>query len=207
MILKVRLDFQLSPWGEEGERKKSKLRSSNLLRILTDVLQKRKILARWVPHFLSTGQKADRMRIAQDLFMRFRNEGELFLKCIITIDETWIRDFQPELKSQSNVWAGKREKRPQKVRHQQSKVKQMVKLVYNWSGVIASYKVPQGTTMNADMYKDFLQNTLCPKIRKNRPGMLEKGVIILHDNCRVHTAWVIVELIAKYSWKIFPHPA
>ncbi len=65
--------------------------------------------------------------------------------------------------------AGKGEKRLQKVRRQQSKVKQMVVLVYDWSGVVASYKVPQGTTMNADMYKYFLQNTLRPKIRKNRP--------------------------------------
>ncbi len=74
--------------------------------ILTDVLQKRKILAQWVPHFLSGEQKADHMRIAQDLSMCYRNEGESFLKRIITIDETWICDFEPELKSQSNVWAG-----------------------------------------------------------------------------------------------------
>ncbi len=83
----------------------------------------------------------------------------------------------------------------------------MVVLVYDWSGVIASYKVPQGTTMNADMYKDFLQNTLRLKICKNRLGMLEKGVIILYDNCRIHTVWVIVKLLAKYGWEILPHPA
>ncbi len=61
--------------------------------------------------------------------------------------------------------------------------------------------------MNADMYKDFLQNTLRPKICKNRLGMLEKGVIILHDNCHVHTARVIVKLLAKYDWEILPHSA
>ncbi len=185
----------------------SRISRTSLHRILTDVLQKRKILAQWVPHFLSMEQKADRMHIAQDLLMRYRNEGESFLKHIITIDETWIRDFEPELKSQSNVWAGKGEKRPEKVCRQQSKVKQMVVLAHNWCGVIVSYKVPRGTTMNADMYKDFLQNTLRLKICKNRLGMLEKGVIILHDNCRVHTVRVIVELLAKYGWEIVPHPA
>ncbi len=105
------------------------------------------------------------------------------------------------------MWANKGEKRPQKVRHQQSKVKQMVVLAYDWSGVIALYKVPQGTTVNVNMYKDFLQNTLRPKICKNRPGMLEKGVIILHDNCRIHTTPVIVKLLAKYGWEILHHPA
>ncbi len=95
----------------------------------------------------------------------------------------------------------------EKVRHHQSKVKQMVVLAYDWCGVIASYKVPQGTTMNADMYKNFLQNTLRLKICKNRPGMLEKGVMILHDNCRIQVTRVIVELLAKYGWEILPHPA
>ncbi len=129
---------------------------TSLHRILINVLQKHKISAWWVPHFLSMEQKADRMRIAQDMLTRYRNESESFLKCIITIDKTWIRNFEPELKSKSNVWSGKGEKRPQKVRHQQSKVKHMMVLPYDRSSVIASYKFPQGTTMNADMYKDFL---------------------------------------------------
>ncbi len=167
---------------------------TSLHRILTNVLQKRKISVRWLPHFLSTEEKAVCMRIAQDLLMRYRNKDESFLECII------------ELKSQSNVWAGKGEKLSQKVRRQQSKVKQMVVLAYDWSSVFASYKVPQGTAMNADMYKDFLQNTLRPKIRKNRLGMLEKGVIILH-NCRVHTVRVTIEVLTKYGWEILPHPA
>ncbi len=91
---------------------------------------------------MSEEQKADRVRIAQDLLMRYRNEGESFLKRIITIDKTWIHDFEPVLKSQSNVWAGNGEKHPQKVRRQQSKVKQMVVLAYDLSGVIALYKFP-----------------------------------------------------------------
>ncbi len=77
----------------------SRIFRTSLHRILTDVLQKHKISARWVPHFLSVEQKADRMHITQDLLTRYRNEGESFLKRIITIDETWIHDFEPELKS------------------------------------------------------------------------------------------------------------
>jgi histone-lysine N-methyltransferase SETMAR len=179
---------------------------SSLHQILTEVLGKRKIAARWVPHFLNADQKAERMRVARVLLRRYRKEGDRFLERIITMDETWIRDFEPELKSQSNVWASRGEKRPQKVRRQQSKVKQMVVLAYDFQGIITSYKVPQGATMNAAMYKDFLQNNLRPKIRKNRPGLLEKGVIILHDNCRVHVARVIVDLLQKYGWEVLPHP-
>ncbi len=122
------------------------------------------------------------------------------------MDETWICVFEPELKSQSNVWGSHRERHPQEVRRQQSKVKQMVVLVYDYLGVTASYNVSQGTTMNVEMNKDFLCYTLQPKICKNWPGVLEEGVIILHNNCQVHAACIIVDLLRKYGWQILPHP-
>ena len=37
--------------------------------------------------------------------------------------------------------------------------------------------------------------------------MLEKGVIILQNNCTVHCAAIITELLQKYGWEILPHPA
>ncbi len=79
----------------------------------------------------------------------------------------------------------------------------MVVLAYDYLGVITSYKVPQGM----DIYKDFLRNTLRPKVRKNRPGMLKKGVIILRDSCQVHATRIIVHLLAKYGLETLPHPA
>jgi hypothetical protein len=35
---------------------------------------------------------------------KFNVEGQAFLYRIVAIDETWVRDFEPELKSQSNEW-------------------------------------------------------------------------------------------------------
>ncbi|KAJ4449289.1 hypothetical protein ANN_00687 [Periplaneta americana] len=32
---------------------------------------------------------------------RYEHEGEVFLRCIITIDETWARSYEPQLKRQS----------------------------------------------------------------------------------------------------------
>ena len=34
-------------------------------------------------------------------------EDQAFLRRIVSIDETWIMDFEPELKSQSNEWRGR----------------------------------------------------------------------------------------------------
>jgi len=75
---------------------------SSTYRILTEGLHKRRIAARWFPHDLSEEQKCRRVEIAQQLLHRFREEGKEFLQKVVAIDETWIRDFEPELKSQSS---------------------------------------------------------------------------------------------------------
>ena len=53
--------------------------------------------------------------IAQQLLHRFREKGNEFLQNVVAIDETWIRDFEPELKSQSSEWRGKGSSRPKKI--------------------------------------------------------------------------------------------
>ncbi len=81
----------------EGE---SGIPTISVHRILTDVLRKCKLLVQWVPHFQRVEQKAEQMYIAQELLTRcYANEDELFLQQIITMDETWIRNFELELKS------------------------------------------------------------------------------------------------------------
>ncbi|PSN54832.1 hypothetical protein C0J52_02931 [Blattella germanica] len=58
----------------------------------------------WVPHNLSDEQKECRQRIVEEFFQCYQTEGKQFLRRILTINETWIRDFEPELKSESAQW-------------------------------------------------------------------------------------------------------
>jgi len=95
-------------------------------RILTERLHKRRIAARWVLHDLSEERKCRRLEIAQQLLHRFREEGNKFLQKVVAIDETWIQDFEPELKSQSSEWRGKSSSRPKKFKRAQSNVEQMM---------------------------------------------------------------------------------
>ncbi|KAL4083208.1 hypothetical protein QTP88_028538 [Uroleucon formosanum] len=174
---------------------------SSVHRILTEILQKRKIAARWVPHFLSPEQKDTRKDICRELLSRYENEKETFLDRIIAIDETWIRDFEPELKSQSNIWKGITSPRAKKVRRQQTKVKQMMIFAYDKLGIIVTDRVPIGSSVTGDYYKTFLAKKLRPEIRKKRPGMLQNGVSILHDNARPHIGAPVVALLEKYGWE------
>ena len=91
----------------------------SVFRILTKDLQKRKICARWVPHCLTAEQKQKRLEIATLLKQRFNIEGQGFLCRIVAIDETWVRDFEQALKSQSNECRSPTSPRPKKFRRAQ----------------------------------------------------------------------------------------
>jgi hypothetical protein len=78
-------------------------------------LQKRKVATKWVPHQLSEEQTAARMRVAEKLLRNYEAECEQFLNRIVATDETWIRDFKPQLKSQSSQWKHATSPRPKKM--------------------------------------------------------------------------------------------
>jgi hypothetical protein len=56
-----------------------------------------------------------RKMVAEELLRRCEAEGEEFLNRIFAIDETWIRDFEPQLKSQSAQWKHATSPRPKKM--------------------------------------------------------------------------------------------
>ena len=88
--------------------------ATSVFRILTNYLKERKISARWVPRSLTSERKQSRLDIATLLKERLDVEDQAFLRRIVPIDETWIRDFASELKSQSNEWRAIGSPRPKK---------------------------------------------------------------------------------------------
>jgi len=152
----------------------------------------------------SEEQKCRRLEITQQLLHRFREEGNEFLQKVVAIDETWIQDFEPELKSQSCEWRGKGSPRLKKFKRAQSNVKQMMIFAYNCKGVIKTDRVPSGKTVTAAYYRQFLQK-LRRKMHANRPDLLENGVLILHDNTRPHPGKDLCELLDGYSGEVLPN--
>jgi len=87
---------------------------TSVFRILTNDLQKRKFCAWWVLQCLTAGQKRKRLEIVVLLKQIFNVEGQVFLYRIVATDETWVRDFEPDLKSQSNEWRSPTSPQPKK---------------------------------------------------------------------------------------------
>ena len=68
--------------------------------IVRDDLGKRKIWSRFVPHKLTEEQKAKRMETSRDLISTC-DQDPLLLENIVTGDENWCCQFDPESKLQS----------------------------------------------------------------------------------------------------------
>jgi hypothetical protein len=63
-----------------------------------DVLDMRKISAKWVPKCLNVDQKCDYVVASQEILVYFRQSTAGFLTVCLTTDETWIYLCDPETK-------------------------------------------------------------------------------------------------------------
>ena len=57
--------------------------------------------ARLIPQMLSEDQKKQKIECSRRQVERFEREGDEFLRRLITVDETWIKLYEPETKEQS----------------------------------------------------------------------------------------------------------
>jgi hypothetical protein len=106
---------------------------------------------------LTAEQKQKRLEIATLLKQRFKVGGQAFLYQIVAIDETWVTDFEQELKLQSTERRSPTSPRPKKFRGAQSKVKQMMTFAYDHRGIIMTDRVTCGTSGTATYYRDWMQ--------------------------------------------------
>ena len=127
-------------------------------KILRDDLHMCKIAAKWVPHARTAQQKWCRYETRRIHLERYQN-GEYLLNNIITMDETWFRAYEPELKRRSAEWRHEGSPERQKFRQNLSPVTLMVILAYDVQGVILDHFVPHGETVNAQYYAAYCKIT------------------------------------------------
>lgn len=65
--------------------------------------------------------------------------------------------------------------------------------------------VPRGQTITGQYYAELIRK-LREKIKEKRRGKLARGVLLLHDNARVHTCGVSLAAIKECGFEIIPHP-
>jgi histone-lysine N-methyltransferase SETMAR len=180
--------------------------STSAYSIIHDTLNFRKVCARWVPKQLTEEHKATRVERCAVFLQQYREEGDTFLKRIVTGDETWVHYYEPESKQQSMSWKHPKSPAPKKLKSTASAGKVLLTVFWDWKGPILEHYQEKGQTVNSERYSVMLESELKPAIRSKRRGMLSTGVILHHDNARPHTAARTIEAVHKMKFVLLPHP-
>ena len=112
----------------------------------------------------------DRVDTSKRLLIRYVNEGDQFINRIIAIDETWLRNYEPELKSQSSERHTLDSPRPTKFRRKQGHLKQLAIIAYDNRGVLSTDFDPVGVTVNGTYYAAFFGDEIESSYTKEATG-------------------------------------
>jgi len=124
--------------------------------ILTQDVDVRKLCAKMVPKNLTTEQKANRRDVCLDLLDCLERETEFFSR-VITGYESWILEYDPETKRQSQEWHTANSPRPKKARISKSKIKSMLIKFFESQGIVHKEFVPPEQTANQTFYWEVLE--------------------------------------------------
>jgi histone-lysine N-methyltransferase SETMAR len=118
-------------------------------------------------------------------------QGNDFLSHIVTGDEAWVSHVTPELKQQSMDTSS-----PIKKKFKQTISARKITCTVFWDRkcILLMEFLPQGSIINAVVYCDTLKKLRCA-IQNKRHGMLNRGVVMLHDNA-----------VTTFGWEQFGHP-
>ena len=129
-----------------------KISSRSLSRILHVCLGVRKRCACWVPHKLSEEQKRGRVEWCTHMVRKFDGGRSPRVWDIVTGDETWVYQYDPDTKLQSAVWVFPDENPPVKFKRNRSASKQMIACFFAKFGHLATIPLEDRKTVTADWY-------------------------------------------------------
>jgi len=76
---------------------------------------------------------------------------------------------------------------------------------WHTQGLVLEHYQERGSTINSSGYSEMLIERVKPEIRSKRRGHLSKGIVLLHENARPHTAAHRVETLQKLKFEVLAH--
>lgn len=175
--------------------------------ILHDHLGVTRRCARWVPHQLSDEQRETRVRWCQFMIRKFNDGRSRNLPKVVTGDETWIYQHDPETKQQSTVWLFPGEDPPVKFKRTRSVGKQMVASFFSMEGHVATVPLVERRTVNAEWYTGVCLPHVFQKWSEKHPRTGLQGLLLHHDNASAHTSAVTLDFLTENGVQLVSHPA
>lgn len=173
--------------------------------ILHEKLGMRKLSARWVPRLLTLDQKRNRVTTSMQCLAKFKHNPSEFLRRYVTVDETWIHHYTPEMKVQSAQWVFPGERAPKKAKTIQSAGKVMATVFWDSQGIILIDYLEKGRTITGQYYADLL-GRFDTQLKKKRPHLAKKKVLFHHDHAPAHSSAIATAKLVELRYELLPHP-
>ncbi len=180
--------------------KETGLTKSVVNKILKKDLCLQRKTAKYVPHLLTPLNLRCRLEICQMMLRVIRNKPSL-LRRIVTMDESYVYLYDPELKQQSTQWLAKGDPRPQKVRRERAVGKTLLISFFDWKGVV-HHEYLRNQTVTTTIFLGMLAR-LKQAMKTRRPRVKFQ----LHmDNASPHTALDTQLFLIHNGIRSVPHP-
>src|SRR5436190_23921294 len=145
------------------------------------------------------------MKIFRALLAQFRHNKSEFWRRLITVDETWIHHYTPEIKIQSKQWTAKGEPAPKKAKTVFSAGKVMATVFWDSHGVILIDYLQKEKTITGAYYASLLDK-LKAELAEKRPHLQKKKILFHQDNASSHTSAVAMAKIHELRFELLDHP-
>lgn len=173
-------------------------------KILHQHLNVRKLCARWIPHLLTDAQKQNRVDWCKAMIAKYDSGASKAVYNIVTGDESWIYEYDPETKNQSTVWVFQDEPPPTKVARSRSVGKQMVACFFSITGHVATVPLVEQRTVTANWYVIIGFPAAFEEVRKTNP---RRRIILHHDNASAPTAHQTLAYLKNENVELMTHPS
>ncbi|GBP73252.1 Histone-lysine N-methyltransferase SETMAR [Eumeta japonica] len=170
-------DRRIKLWQIAEELQISKERVGE---IIHEHMNMKKISARWVPKMLTPFDKQRRLQTSKYFLELVGDNIDEICDRIVIVDETWVRQYDPESKQESMQWTKKGERPPKKFKVQKSASKLMATIF----GIVKAREA----------------------VVQKRRGKLSRGVLFLQNNASVHTARVSRQALKDTGFSEIDHP-
>ena len=139
----------------------------------------------WVQHELTQKNLMDRISICESLLNR--NKIDPFLKWMVTGDEKWVTYDNVKRK---RSWSNRDEPAQTVAKPGLTARKVLLRVWWDWQGIIYYELLPYGQTLNSNLYCEQLDR-LKEAIAQKRPVLVNRRGIVSHqNNARPHTSIV-----------------
>ena len=125
---------------------------------------------------------------------------------IVTGDETWVYQYDPETKQQSAVWVFPDENPPVKFKRNRSASKQMIACFFAKLGHVVTIPLEDRKTVTADWYVNHRLPKVFQARSKRRPRTGARGLLLHYDNAGAHTAAETLDFLSASDVQLVTHP-